>query len=743
MKYEVTGRQVQELLDSINPDSLTYGDWFKVLGAAKTAGVGFNQLEDWCRRGDKFKHNDLSKRWAGIATDGAGIAGIGTLVQIAREHGYTGTLGDVGNRYTTFHSSYASKAKKRATALPERYDAMSDLQVEMLSKLPYAEQQREYLSALFKPDDYVSIATEAGRDEKNDKFYPKATRKLYRVSDLLKNPLPATAFNEAAGGWIRVNAILQEPISDGSGLADEDVSSFRYCLVESDTMPIAEQIKAYRKLNLPVACMVLSGGKSVHAVVKIDAEDKAEYDRRVREVLYPFLQKYGFRQDDANKNCSRFTRLPGVKRGSKEQLLIGLASGPDSWEDWDYWREEIEMGLPPLDDASDITGENLPPLLPEVIEGTLRLRDIMSVSGGSKSSKTFLLIELAVAVATGGEWLGRKCKRGPCLYLNMEVNRAVFAHRLEAVQNAMGLTPANTGGFLKVHNLRGKKLTIEDIERAVNHYARRTNFSLIILDPLYKILNGRDENKAGDVSDLFNYFNAIAESTGASFIFAHHHSKGSQSGKSAQDRGSGSGVFSRDPDVMLDMLELEIPADVKENLEFDEDETALQYTWVMRGYPPKKPETGFFKYPIHSMDKEGLLKGARALREAQASDARRRNARKPIDWKRLIDTVYSNLLEASEKEGCPYPGKVQAFTLIQTVMDRADAGETTTKKRIQEAGYSIGRAKGGLPAFVTVTPLPTAGIPESDGTSEGIHEGTLQGTAETVPEAVQERLPGT
>ena len=715
MKYEVTGRQVQELLDSINPDALHYDEWFKVLGGAKTAGASYSQIEDWCRRGDKFHHNDLSKRWAGIATEGAGIAGIGTLVRIAQEHGYTGTLGDVENHYATAHSSYTTRAKQRTVALPERHDAMPDLQADILSELPPAEQQREYLNALFRPDDYVSISTEAGYDEEKKKFFPKADRKLYRVSDLLKKPLPATAFNEAAGGWIRINPILQEPISDGKGLSDNDVADFRYVLVESDDMPIPEQVQAYHKMNLPIAALVLSGGKSVHAVVRIDAKNKQEYDLRVKGILYPFLQNHGFQQDDANKNPSRFTRLPGLKRGNKKQILIGLSSGPSSWEEWDYWREEIELGLPPLDDVVDITGENLLPLMPEVIEGTLRKQDVFAVTGGSKSSKTFLLLELAVAVATGGEWLGRQCKRGPILYLNLEVPRAVLSHRLEAILNAMNVTPADIKGRLLIHNLRGKQLTIDEVRRVAVHYAKRIDFSVVLLDPLYKILGDRDENSAGDMGDLFNYFDDIAEATGAAFCFCHHHSKGQQSQKAAQDRGSGSGVFSRSPDVMLDLLQLEISDDLKATFDFDEQETALQYSWVLRGYPPRPDEQGFFQYPLHRMDKEGLLRDARALREAQAANARKRNARKPIDWKRRFDSAYDELLEKSYCDDFPYPGKVLAEELINAVLDRVDSTLSTVEKNLRACGYSTPHTSKGLPQFVVPKPI-IAGIPQNNPT---------------------------
>ena len=55
-----------------------------------------------------------------------------------------------------------------------------------------------------------------------------------------------------------------------------------------------------------------------------------------------------------------------------------------------------------------------------------------------------------------------------------------------------------------------------------------------------------------------NQFDRICTDLGCSVIYSHHHSKGAQGGKKSMDRASGSGVFARDPDAQLDMIELEI-----------------------------------------------------------------------------------------------------------------------------------------------------------------------------------------
>ena len=86
--------------------------------------------------------------------------------------------------------------------------------------------------------------------------------------------------------------------------------------------------------------------------------------------------------------------------------------------------------------------------------------------------------------------------------------------------------------------------------------AIKNNYIAIIIDPIYKVITG-DENSAEQMARFCNQFDKICTELGAAVIYCHHHSKGSQGGKKSMDRASGSGVFARDPDAMLDLIELE------------------------------------------------------------------------------------------------------------------------------------------------------------------------------------------
>lgn len=108
-----------------------------------------------------------------------------------------------------------------------------------------------------------------------------------------------------AGAWLRMNPV------DGAGVADANVTAFRFMLLESDALPLELQLSLFCRLPLPVAAIFSSGGKSLHCWVQVDAKDAAEYRDTVTRVLAP-LARFGI--DGKNKNPARLSRLPGVHR---------------------------------------------------------------------------------------------------------------------------------------------------------------------------------------------------------------------------------------------------------------------------------------------------------------------------------------------------------------------------------------------------------------------------------------------
>lgn len=189
----------------------------------------------------------------------------------------------------------------------------------------------------------------------------------------------------------------------------------------------------------------------------------------------------------------------------------------------------------------------------------------MLLAGPSKAGKSFALIELCIAIAEGRPWLGRfSCAQGKVLYINLELDRASCLHRFKDVYTALGLPPQNLRN-IDIWNLRGASVPMDKLAPKLIRRAQKKGYTAVILDPIYKVITG-DENSADQMAKFCNQFDLVCRALDCAVIYCHHHSKGAQGGKRSMDRASGSGVFARDPDAMLDMTEL-VPTDaIREQL---------------------------------------------------------------------------------------------------------------------------------------------------------------------------------
>jgi hypothetical protein len=192
---------------------------------------------------------------------------------------------------------------------------------------------------------------------------------------------------------------------------------------------------------------------------------------------------------------------------------------------------------------------------PEIIEGVLHQGCKMILGGTSKSNKSWCLLDLAVSVASGEKWWGRRCTRMPVVYINFELHVWAIAQRLNAL---CGARPEcrDLAETLHVWNLRGHNADLTLLrpkleERLARGVAPCQGFGLIILDPAYKLLGDRDENANGEIAGLMNEFEGLAQASGAAVVVAHHFAKGDSAAKNAIDRMSGAGAWARDPDSIL------------------------------------------------------------------------------------------------------------------------------------------------------------------------------------------------
>lgn len=239
--------------------------------------------------------------------------------------------------------------------------------------------------------------------------------------------------------------------------------------------------------------------------------------------------------------------------------------------------------LPNFNDLAKMLNGQKPPRPTELITGLLHQGSKLIVGGTSKGRKTFSLIDLALSVATGTPWWGFPTAQGPVCYINFEIQESFFCERAETICQAKQISlPDNT---LMAWNLRGHSEGIENLAEEIVAKLLTRSFVLVIVDPIYKALGNRDENKAGDVASLCNQLERVAVKTGAAVAFGAHYSKGNQAMKESIDRIGGSGVFARDPDSILTMTA-------------HEEEDAFTVDATLRNFKPLDPFVLKWNWPV-------------------------------------------------------------------------------------------------------------------------------------------------
>lgn len=535
-----------ELLDEINPTQLDYQSWCDVGMALKYEGYTASDWDQWSQRDpERYKAGECYNKWDSFQD--TGITGA-TITQLAKDQGWRSRKEQKQGGALDWDSTISDEL----VIVDQGW--VEDREVQEPTNWKPHEQMIQYLNTLFDSTDYVGYVTETW--DNGDKKVPTKGVYTSTAGQLIENinkykddlGFAIGDYDKEVGVWVRFNPL------DGQGVKNDNVTDYRYALVESDTTEIGRQNALLRDLELPIAMLVHSGKKSLHAIVRIDANSLQQYKERV-DYLYDVCLKNGLEIDRQNRNPSRLSRLPGVERNGNKQFIVDQNIGKSTYEEWHEWIEGINDDLPDPDSLADVWN-NMPEKSPELIHGILRQGHKMLLSGASKAGKSYMLIELSIAIAEGKQWVGWPCEKGKILYVNMELDEASAFHRFKDVYSALGYAPNNIKN-IDIWNLRGKTAPMDKLAPKLIRRAEKQNYIAVIIDPIYKVLTG-DENSAEDMAHFTNQFDKIASELKSAVIYCHHHSKGSQGSKRSMDRSSGSGVFARDPDAILDLVELEI-----------------------------------------------------------------------------------------------------------------------------------------------------------------------------------------
>ena len=588
-------------------DADDYREWIIGGMALKHEGLPLFVWDGWSRKSNKYTEGECARRWATFNETNAGrpVTG-GTLLMLAKQRGYLSTKGTytpTTQRNTTKHPEKISDVlptnyrPEKIPALPAEYDPAADM--------------KKYLSTLFRPDEKISycdkLTAQTGKDGKT-RFVPLQSTKhrtAGQIIEALSGGVSGAGIcaQSEGGAFIRFNPM------DGKGDSDANVTDFRFCLIESDTDAIEKQYGLYKALWLPIAVLVHSGNKSLHAITRVDAQNAEEYSERVR-YIYDYCKQHGLHVDEADKNASRYSRLPGIKRGDRWQYIVDANLGAGSYAEWAAWAavqpdptdrhgptdgggfgwdDEVPPDGPIFSEIADqppappaAAAEADPPNtiysvydflknqkdIEWFIDGIVQKDAFMMLFGASGSGKTFAALDIGLSIASEGidtwhpyhaqeqhEPIYPKIKHGSVLYLTAEgehgLRKRIAAWIQDRRKNYPNFDPQrinfHVGTFgLPLNDGEGEAALLEAIKAHAQKIPGGVP-NLIILDTLIYYMNG-DENSAQDARGLVDACQRVRKHLGdCSIMLIHHTGKDPEK----QDDARGSSAFRGAMDVYI------------------------------------------------------------------------------------------------------------------------------------------------------------------------------------------------
>jgi hypothetical protein len=203
------------------------------------------------------------------------------------------------------------------------------------------------------------------------------------------------------------------------------------------------------------------------------------------------------------------------------------------WQSANQLQVGIEAEIEPANEqrykllqAADI--QQLPPMEWRV-KGVFPARGFGAVYGPSGSGKSFLVLDMAAAIARGRPWFGRKTKAATVVYVALE-GEAGLKNRLAAWEKKKGYpAPAELLVVIQPFKLSEPR-DIKDLASVI------PEGSVTIIDTLNRAAPTADENSSKDMGEILEASKWLFARTNGLVILVHH--TGKEVGKGARGHSS-------------------------------------------------------------------------------------------------------------------------------------------------------------------------------------------------------------
>lgn len=155
------------------------------------------------------------------------------------------------------------------------------------------------------------------------------------------------------------------------------------------------------------------------------------------------------------------------------------------------------------------------------VRGVLPESGIGAMYGPSGSGKSFLVLDMAAAIADGRDWFKSRTKRCPVVYIALE-GEAGISQRVQALRTWYGESLDNFHFLTQSLSLLEKSDLADLVETICTAGADQ---GVVIIDTLNRAAPGADENSSVDMSRIINATKRLQSALGGMVLLVHHSGK--------------------------------------------------------------------------------------------------------------------------------------------------------------------------------------------------------------------------
>lgn len=167
-----------------------------------------------------------------------------------------------------------------------------------------------------------------------------------------------------------------------------------------------------------------------------------------------------------------------------------------------------------------------------LVKDVLLAGTLFVVYGESNSGKTFFMLDMALHIASGAPWRGRRTRPGLVVYVAGEgatsVKNRVAAYRITNPEVSGGIPFLMVPAVVDFLRIEAVDALIDTIQRSESECGQLT--SLVCIDTFARAIAGGDENSSQDVGRAVAMADMIRQTTNASVGFIHHAGKDATKG---------------------------------------------------------------------------------------------------------------------------------------------------------------------------------------------------------------------